>query len=330
MNGHPLAGSAACSAKAAQGFRLHGRCRAHARDRRQRQHGGVRRRSFHPAGASAVRRTRQAGDVVDQGVHESPSAYANIQDWRAQNRVFEDLATFDPTTLTVTDGEWPEQISSAWVASNLFSVYGVAPAVGRTFSADEEQRQARVVVLSHAFWQRRFGGARDAIGRSIEIAGEAFQVIGVMPEEFDRGTELWLPQTLFADWQAMATRRGTDAWRVIARLRKGVTVEQARADMTVVARRLEQMYPSANAGLGVRVVPLHEQVTGDSFRLALWTLFGAVALVLLIACSNVAHLFLVRGISRARDSAVRVALGATGVRLIRHALTESLVLSVAA
>ncbi len=268
-----------------------------------------------------------------QGVHEARSAYANIRDWEAQNRVFEDLATFDPTSLTLTDGEWPEQISAALVSANLFSLLGVAPAIGRAFSPEEGRRRAPVVVLSHQLWQRRFGASLDAIGRTIQIAGSPFEVVGVMPENFgfpQRFTQLWLPHTLFTDWNATAAQRGTGAWRVIGRLRAGVSLEQARSEMRTIAAGLERRYPDENAGLGINVVPLHEQVTGHSFRVALWMLFGAVGLVLLIACANAAHLILARGMDRSEELALRQALGAPTVRLIRQAMTENLVIALVA
>jgi putative ABC transport system permease protein len=271
--------------------------------------------------------------ITGQNVHESPSAQANIQDWKAQNRVFEDLATFDPISTTLTGGDWPEKTSAVKVSANLFSVLGVAPAIGRGFSAEEEHQQARVTVVSHSLWQRRFSGSPDAIGQLIEIAGTPFQVLGVMPDGFafpGSDIELWLPQTVFDDWNAVVARRGTDAWRVLGRLRSGVSVEQARNEMNVIAGQLELAYPRQNAGLRINLVPLHDQVTGQSFRLVVWMLFGAVGLVLLIACSNVANLFLVRGMNRAQEFALRVALGATTPRLIRQAVTESVMLSVAA
>jgi predicted permease len=272
-------------------------------------------------------------DIGARGVHEAGSAYANIQDWKTQNRVFEDLATFDPTSLTLTDGEWPEQISTARVSANLFPLLGVAPVIGRSFPPEEEQQGASVVVLSHTLWQRRFSASPDAIGRTIEIGGRPFQVLGVMPDRFgfpERNTQLWLPQTVFTDWDATVARRGTDAWRVIGRLQSGVSLEHARSDMSVIASRLERTYPSANAGLGINVVPLYEQLTGHSFRLALWTLFGAVGLVLLIACANAAHLILARGMDRGQEFSVRLALGATTPRLIRQMLTENFLISLAA
>ena len=271
--------------------------------------------------------------LTGQNIHESPSAYANVLDWKAQNRVFEDLATFDPLSVTVRAGDWPERISAARISANLFSVLRVAPAVGRSFSPEEEQRQDRLTVLSHRLWRRRFNGSSDAIGKVIEIEGNPFQVIGVMPEWFGfpgRDTDLWVPQTLFGDWSATVVQRGTDAWRVLARLRPNVSVEQAHNEMNVIAAQLERTYPGANAGLRVNVISLHDQVTGRSFQLAVWMLFGAVGLVLLIACSNVANLFLVRGMNRAQELALRVALGATTPRLVRQAVTESVILSVVA
>jgi predicted permease len=269
-------------------------------------------------------------DIPAQGMHEARSAYANIRDWKAQNRVFEDLATFDPTSLTLTGGAWPEQISTAKASANLFSVFGVAPSIGRSFTVEEEQRRARVVVLSHDLWQRRFRGSADVTGRAIEIADSTYEVVGVMPEGFGRGTELWLPQTLLDDWEAVSARRGTDAWFVVGRLRPGVTLARAQADMRVIATRLAQQYPSDNAGLGINVVPLFDHVTGHSFQLALWMLFGAVGLVLLIACANAAHLILARGMDRAPEFALRAALGATTRRLIRQAFTENVVIALAA
>ena len=270
--------------------------------------------------------------IPEQGITESPSGYANILDWKARTRAFDDLATFDPVTLTLSGGEWPEQISAARASANLFALLGVAPAFGRAFSPEEERQQAALAVISHDVWQRRFGGSTDVIGQTVQVAGSPLAVIGVMPEGFGfpgRAIELWVPQTWFGDWSAEVVRRGTDNWRVVGRLRDGVSIEEAREDLSGIAAQLEQS-SAENAGLGVAVVPLHDQVTGGPFRLALWTLFGAVGLVLLIACANVAHLYVVRGMDRAQGFAVRVALGATAPRLIRHALAESIVLAGAA
>ncbi|MGH7446857.1 MAG: ABC transporter permease [Longimicrobiales bacterium] len=272
-------------------------------------------------------------EIPARGVREGTSAYANVHDWKTQTRIFEELATFDPTTLTLTGGESAEQVSTAKASSNLFATLGVAPLLGRGFSLEEEQQRAAVVVLSHEFWTERFGAAPEAIGETIEIAGNRFRVVGVMPEGFafpGRNTRLWLPQTLFTDWEATVQQRGTGAWRVIARLQAGVSLDRARAEMRTLATRLEQQYPAANAGLGVNVVSLHEQVTGFSFRLSLWAMFGAVSLVLLLACANAAHLILARGMDRGPEFALRHALGATTPRLIRQAVTENVVLALIA
>jgi len=269
--------------------------------------------------------------ISRRGVDEATSAYANVRDWRAQTRTFEDLATFDPTSRTLTGGELAEQVMTADVSANLFSVMGVEPLIGRTFSPEEEQRRAPVVVVSHEFWQQRFGGSPTVIGTSIELNDRPFEIIGVMPEGFAfPERDIWLPQTVLSGWDAREARRGTDSWRVVGRLAAGQSLEAARAEMSDIASRLERAYPSENAGLGVIVVPLHDQVTGSSLRLALWTLFGAVGLVLLVACANAAHVILVRGLRQAHAFSVRVALGATTARLVRLALTEALLISLAA
>lgn len=269
-------------------------------------------------------------EIPGEQVLEASSSFANIEDWRAQNRVFENLATIDPTTLTLSEGEWPEQVSTAKVSANFFETLGVEPAFGRVFSEEEESLSSNLVVLSHAAWERRFGSSPGAIGRTIQLGGATFQVIGVMPEKFgmrDEGTEMWLPRTSLAGPVDGAGPRGTGPLEVVGRLNPGVTIERAREEMNLIAARLEQEYPVANAGLRINVVSLHDQVTGQSFRLALWTLFGAVGVVLLIACANGAHMILARGMSRSHEVALRLSLGATRGRLIRQALTESLLLS---
>ena len=271
--------------------------------------------------------------IPDEGVDQSPSSYANVQDWKDQTRAFEDIATFDPVSLTLAGGPWPEQVSAARVSANLFSLLGVAPEIGRSFSSEEWRQRSRVVVLGHGLWQSRFGGLPDVAGREIEIAGQRFEIVGVMPRTFgfpDRSTSIWLPETVLTDWDAVTTDRGTGSWRVVARLREGTPIQQARDELARVMEGLRQSHPGENAGLGADVVSLRDQVTGGSYRLALWALFGAVSLVLLIACINAAHLFLVRGMDRARDVAVRMALGATASRMVRQTVIEGAVLSIGA
>ena len=265
-----------------------------------------------------------------QNIKERTSAYANISDWRTQNKSFEDLAVFDATSVTLTGAAEPEQVQSVRASASLFPLLGIGPSLGRTFTADEAQQQARVAVISHGLWQRRFGASPSVLGQRLEIDGVASQVIGVMPEHFqfpERATQLWEPNTLFPNWEQMKAQRGTGMWRVVGRLKAQVSLPQAQVEMKSIAQRLEQANPDSNKGLGVNLVPFSLQLTGQNVRLALWILFGAVVCVLLIACTNVANLMLARGIAREREIAIRMALGAGRMRLIRQLLTESSLLA---
>ncbi len=256
----------------------------------------------------------------------------NFFDWKQQNRVFEDMATFFDTTSNLTSGGDPEEIPSQVATPNLFNILGVNPILGRNFTEDDSKQGApRVVALSFGLWQRRFGGDPQIIGRKLIVNGNEVTVVSVMPADFNwhvkagsmtrKIAEMWAP------WQinpANLQRRGRFAMAV-ARLKPGVTFEQAQAEMNVLGGQLERSY-DFNANWGVNVVPLRTQFTGE-IRLALLVLLGAVGMVLLIACANVANLLLVRAAGRQREVAVRAALGAGRWRIVRQLLTESLLLA---
>src|SRR5262245_48663060 len=263
-----------------------------------------------------------------RNIKERTSAWANVADWRNQSQSFAEIAVFDPTVMTLTGAAEPELVVIVGASANLFSLLGVAPVLGRTFTADDEQR--RVVVLSYGLWRRRFGASPDVVGQMVEIDGARSQVIGVMPESFqfpDQAAQVWRP-TLVGE--AEKTKRDRGFWRVVGRLKAQTTLAQAQTEMNLIAERLAQAYPETNKDLGVNVVPFQFQFTGRNVRLALWILFGAVVFVLLIACTNVANLMLARSLAREREMAIRMALGAGRLRLIRQLLTESALLALLA
>jgi predicted permease len=269
-------------------------------------------------------------DDPKRNIREEGTSYPNFLDWRSQNQSFTDLAICSRgNPVVLTGGDESERVMGDLVSANLFPLLGVTPALGRTISPADEQHRARVVVLSHGLWQRRFGAAPEAIGKTVEINGKTSQVIGVMPPDFyfpTKDTQLWEPVSVARYWEGSYAERFNDPWRVVGRLKPHATFDQAQAEMIVIGRRLAQTYPMTNddfAGFGVNVVPLSVQFTGKNLRLALWFLLGAVFFVLLIACVNVANLLLARGAAREREFAMRAALGAAPGRLIRQLLTES-------
>ena len=266
-----------------------------------------------------------------QGVPMSGSALPDYQAWRDQNRVFDGLAGFYYGDFNLsTSGEAPERIQGAYITANLFQVLQVSPALGRLFTPEEEQfGRHRVVLLSDKLWQRRFGGSASVPGREIRLAGETYTIAGVMPRGmpfFDNlpEVELWTP-IAFAKDDNFGTRNNHFI-NLVGRLKPGVTVAQAQSDVSTIARALEQVDPN-NKGLGALIVPLQQQIAGDS-RKALLVLLGAVGFVLLVACANVANLLLARASARSKELAIRASLGASRARIIRQIIIECLPLAV--
>jgi putative ABC transport system permease protein len=264
-----------------------------------------------------------------RGIDRFSSSPLNFVDWRAQNRTLAAMAAYTRNDVTLVEGTAPERLQGQSVSPALFPLLGVAPMLGRAFDLDDEKPgRDKTAVLSFELWQRRFGGDRAIVGKTIALEGGKRTVVGVMPRVFrfpiSKSAELWMPLVLDAD---TLENRGAHWLSVIARVKPGVTLAQASADLDVIAARLEAAYPAKNKGWGIVVTPLSEAVVGRSKK-PLLLLLGAVAFVLLIACVNVSNLLVARGVGRRREVAVRTALGAGRARLIRQLLTESLVLAI--
>jgi putative ABC transport system permease protein len=264
---------------------------------------------------------RRGGDELEM------TSLSNYLDFKAGSESFRAMAAWGrPAALTLTSSKPAQDLSGCEVTASLFQTLGVAPQLGRTFLPEEEiPGKDRVVVISQGLWQSMFGASPEVIGSALMLGETAFQVVGVMPSGFKNpsgAVDLWLPLAMSPN----EIDRGQNYLQVVARLEPDVTLEQAQAEMNSIAAALERQYPNSNTGTGVRLIPLTEQVVGSSRPLLLIAL-GAVGFVLLIACANVAGLQLIKAAGREREIAVRAAMGASRMRIIRQLLTESLLLA---
>ena len=257
----------------------------------------------------------------------NPVSPANYLDWRAQTRSFTEVAAAEYWSVNLAGTDEPERVTGLRLTAGMLPMLGIRPLLGRVFTAQEEVAgNDRVAVLSYGLWQRRFDGDRGVVGRRVLFDGDPFVIIGVMPPRFQFApfwathAELWAPLAL----GARATSRSGNSLRVFARLRPGVTFEQARVDFTTVTARLEREYPGTNRNVKLESL---KHVVVDDIKTPLFVLLDAIAFVLLIACANVAHMLLARSASRQKEVAIRTALGATRVRLISQMLIESALLA---
>ena len=263
---------------------------------------------------------------LPSGYDRNTVSPANFLDWREQNTVFSRMALWEGARRNLTGEGDPQRLVGARVSSGYFEIFGAIPLMGRVFSeAEDFEGPEKAIILSRQFWNDRFNSDESIIGTAITIDSEPHIVVGVMPETFDfpANRDIWVPLAFSADEVA---RRDMVYLQALGRLKPGLTLTQAQSEMDVLAARLRKAYPEENVDVGIFLVPLHDHLVRN-VRPAMLLLLGAVGMVLLITCANVANLLLVKGASRRQELGIRSALGAGRWRIVRQLLTESLVLS---
>jgi putative ABC transport system permease protein len=269
-------------------------------------------------------------DSSAYGFPEDTPAPGNFSAWKSQNNVFSDMAAMDDQKFDLTGAGDPEQFLSKEITANMFPLLGVKPVLGRNITSDEDKPGVNhVVILSHAVWMANFGGDPQIVGKQVSLNSASYTIIGVMPRGFifpDRETQIWTPIGFSAKDLA---QHDSHYLNVVARLKPGVSLPTANADLSIIAQRLQKQLPNSNAKVGAFAVPLRDHLM-DGSRIAALVLLGAVAFVLLIACASVANLLLARAVGRQKELAMRMALGAGRGRIIRQLLTESALLSIIA